>query len=661
MKIKNLIWIICVMGFMSCNDLDLTPKGQFTEAEFFATEGGVKIFFAGLYNYLPIEDFLYMSDNDNGYRKGTNRDDAWGTWESNKRQMQNMAGEFVNGWQQINNDGPDFWCYDRIREINTFIENFPNYKTEYYSGTAKEKVYNQLLGEARFMRAYFYSGMARRYGGVPLIDKVQDVNGSPEELNVPRATEYATWKFIYEDLKFAIENMTDKNSVYRGSRWTALALQSRMMLYAGTIAKYSQYMDYEGETAYDQGFVGISADKANEFFQYSYEASKELLEDGPYKLYEVEADLATNFARLFLDQGSSETIFSKSYIHHDLFDRKAWLIGHNWDALMSPNPDMSKFVGALGFPPLDVMMMYEGFPKIVGTDGKPVRFDSKSGIRVDGMEPRMRGSMYFNGDVLRGKTFDAQRGLYKTFTWDASTIKDGFESEVPNGNGNRMVTNDPNQTYTLPGTETKIKILGAHGMRSTEGENNCLTGAFVRKYMDEAKSQDQCYEHNSFQPWIAFRLGEIYLNHAEAAYELGHKSEANESIRAIRKRAGCVNLDISSNVADVNQYEYERTLMQYPIDVELQFIRDERYRELWGESHRWWDLRRWRTADRIWERWIPRILSCYYVIDENKYIYLNEREMTGRNWNFERKAYYQGIPAGEINKNPNLLPQNPFR
>jgi hypothetical protein len=638
------------MGFISCNDLDLTPKGQFTEAEFFGNAEGVKIFFSGMYSWLPIEDFLYMSNNENGYRKGNDNNDAWGTWEAGKQSIMNMSGEFVNGYITVNNNGPDYWRYDRIRELNTFIASFPEYRDNF-----GETEYNALLGEAHFLRAYVYSGMARRYGGVPLIREVQDPMDTPENLNVSRDTEYDTWKFIYEDLKFASENMTDAPDKFRGTRWTALALQSRMMLYAGTIAKYSQYMQFTGEAAYDRGLVGISADRANEFFQYSYEASKELIEEGPYQLYEAQpGDRATNFARLFLDEGSSETIFTKNYIHHDLFPRESFNIGHSYDATMSPNPDMSRFVGAMGFPPLDVMQMYEGFPSLVAPDGKPMRFDNKVDLFAAGMEPRLRGSMFFQGDELRGKTFDVQRGLYDTFTWDASAIEHGVDDELPNGT-NRHVSNDLNAQYN------GIKILGAHGMRFEAGENNCLTGAFVRKYVDESKPQDQCFEHNSFQAYIVFRLGEIYLNHAEAAYELGRKDEANTSVQAVRRRAGCVNLDISNNVADVNRYEYDQTLLQYEIDVELQFIRDERYRELWGEGHRWWDLRRWRTADRILYQWRPRILSCYYVIDEQKYIYLNEREMRTRTWNFNRSAYYQGIPAGEINRNPNLLPQNPFR
>ncbi|MDD4108810.1 MAG: RagB/SusD family nutrient uptake outer membrane protein [Prolixibacteraceae bacterium] len=668
MKIKNIIIVFiafCCVGFYSCADLDLEPKGQFTEAEFFGTEAGVQTYFAGLYGWLPIEDFHYQQNN--GYRPG----DAWGTWESPKQQQATMSAEYV-GDPQVNNNGNDYWRYDRIRDVNMFINNFEKYKHLY-----TEKKFNELLGEARFLRAFIFSGMVKRYGGIPIISEVQDPMADVETLRVSRNTEYECYKFIYEDLKFASENMTEKADKYRGTKWTALALQSRLMLYAATIAKYTQYVPFAGEEAYELGLAGIDASKANEFFQYSYDASKELIESGPYQLYNEYSDLAVNFHEMLLDTESKETIFFKNYLHHDLFNRNAYLIGHNWDALMLPNPSMSNFVGAQAYPSLTTMQAFEGFPDLVSEDGTPKRWVNPADIK-NGMEPRMRGSMFFNGDAFQDVTFEIRRGLYKTFPWQASVVVDGLNNESPhNVSGNRILSNDYNTKYTFTAQEAAnihninvkeeggtyyINVIGAHGTRTSTGrENNCLTGAYVQKYINPKMEKGKIIEHASFQPWVVFRLGEVYLNHAEAAYELGFKEEANTYIRKIRERAGCTNLDISSDPADLIPWDYEKTATVYPIEIELQFIRDERYRELWGENHRWWDLRRWRVADKVLEQFRPRILSCYYVIDEDKYIYLDEREMGNRTWTANRICYYQSIPSGEINKNPNLLPQNPFR
>jgi len=682
MKIKNIILIValCGLGFSSCQNLDLKPKGEFFEAEFFSTETGVKSYFAGLYGWLPIEDFLYQQNS--GYRPSN----PWETWQSQKQTQGAMSGEFVGGpgW---NNDGSSYWRYDRIRDVNAFINNFPNYKASY-----TESKFNELLGEARFLRAFIYFGMVKRYGGVPIVTEVQDPAGNIDSLQVKRDTEYDCYKFMYEDLKFACQYMTDKADKYRGTKWTALALQSRVMLYAATIAKYTEYVNYGQEQAYVEKYAGIDSDKANEFFQYSYEASKELIEKGPYELYMVKKDnLAENFHDMLLDIGSKETIFFKNYIHHDTFNRDAYLIGHNWDALMLPNPSMSNFVGSQAYPSLTVMRMFEGMSslvEVVDGDSVPKRWTNPGDIR-EGMEPRLRGSIFFNGDTypVSGATFDIRRGLYKTFTWKIGDMKDGLSNEPQNADDNRQwgnydytnasnrfylrdlalteeqITNIKNITVRGTGNNRYIYKLGEHGMKDNFGaENNCLTGAYIKKYIDFSRAPGGIVEHSSFQPWIAFRLGEVYLNHAEAAYELGLKEEANKYIRAIRERAGCKNLDIPSDPASVKQWDYEKVTAMIPIvDVGLQFIRDERFRELWGENHHWWDVKRWRVADLVMEQYRQRILSCYYVIDEDKYIYLDERTRDDKTWTANRNCYYQGIPSGEINKNPNLLPRNPFR
>lgn len=651
MKIKKLGWIVLLgLCVISCHDLTLEPKGVLGETELFGSESGVKMYFAGLYGYLPIEDFAYMARNEDGYRKNEG-DDPWGTWEAMKYYLQNMSGEFVNSWQQVNNDGPDYWPYDRIREVNSFIRSFPDYEDNFSSN----ETYNSLLGEAHFLRAYFYFGLAKRYGGVPIVTEVQDPLDDLQKLAVSRNTEYDTWKFIHDDLQFAIDHMSsDTKDATRANKYTAAALMSRAMLYAGTIAKYSQYLGFENESAYQQGFAGIDPSKANEFFQYSYDAGK-IVELGGYALYTANyPDKATNFANLFLDKGSSENIFIKSY--SVTAPEKTYLLGHTWDAGMSPSPSMSSFVGSQSYPALDLMQMYD-FPDIIDAEGYPKRFSARSDIR-EGMEPRMRGCMYFSGDELRGSTFAIQRGLYRSFPWKASEVEDGIDTEGPNLNGNRIVSSAGarDERYTDPDTGKEYLILSEHGMRNNQGgENNCLTGAFVRKYVNPDMPLSDVREHRSQQHWVVFRLGEIYLNTAEAAYELGMKTEAFDYIEKIRLRAGC---NVTRPVDDATDLSAE---YGYPIDGNLQFIRDERYRELWGENHRWWDLRRWRVADRVLNRWIPRILSCYYVIDEDKYIYLDEREMSSRTWTAERKSYYQGIPQGEINKNSNLLPQNPLR
>jgi hypothetical protein len=629
MKIK-LILFAAIFGLVvsSCHKLELEPKGILGEPELFGTKDGVQKYFIQLYMKLPIEDFIYYANSSGGYNPGNNN-----SWQAYKNGQGQMSGE-IFGWSvAMNEAGFGYWPYADIRIVNVFINNFPNYKNKYDDAT-----YNSLMGEARFLRAFFYQGMAKRYGGVPIISVVQDpINGTPEELNVPRNTEYDTWKFIHDDLAFAMANMSATSVEGRANKYVAAALMSRSMLYAGRVAKYTQYLGLGTDPAVLAGFAGMDPSKASEFFQYAYDAGK-FIEPGPYSLYTKNyPDKATNFANLFLDKTSPETMFIKGY--------DGQTFGHCYDALMSPNPDFSSFVGVEGGPVLEIMQTYD-FPALTDALGKPVRFNKRSDIK-NAMEPRLQGTCYFDGDVLRGVTFDIQRGIYKTFTGPASDAQFGSNAAPVNATSNRLLGNKGDKY-------NGILITGNHGMFSGRSEeNNAMTGAFIRKYIDINRPTSLVNVNKSYQSWIVFRLGEIYLNTAEAAYELNKRTEALDYVEKIRVRAGCQVTRPALNQTVSSTYGY-------PIEATLQYIRDERTRELYCENHYWWDLKTWRIADQVLNLRYVHALTCYYVFAEGKYIYLDEVNRSNRSITAPKRAAYEKIPQGEINKNTNLLPQNPL-
>lgn len=644
MKNRLLAYIALLGGlvFSQCRELDLKPKGILGESELFGTEYGVKMYFAGIYDYLPIEDFTYYGTS--GFRGDDNE-----YWQAGKYNQGNMSGEFFNTWTGVDNDGFAYWPYDRIRDVNTFIGNFPAYRDNY-----TDVEFNKLMGEARFLRAYFYFGLAKRYGGVPIIAEMQDPLAGPDVLEVPRNTEYDTWKFIHDDLQFAVDNLsTDTRETGRANKYVAAALLSRTMLYAGSVAKYSQHLGFQNEAATQMGLAGMDPSQANEFFQYAVDAGK-TVEEGPYALYtRGYPDKATNFANLFLDPTSSESIFIKEY---DKTTPRGNRLMHNYDALMSPSPDFSSFVGTNSFPPLDFMELYE-MPAYTNPDGTPVRFDSRSDIH-NGMEPRLQGTMYFNGDELRGKTFSLQRGIYRSFKGLATDIQRGSNAAPINSGGNRILGG---RGWTVKINDVEYNITGTHGSFDDQGsENNGFGAGFIRKYVNPDMATGDVQVYGSSQHWVVFRLGEIYLNTAEALYELGNRDEAFDYIEKLRVRAGAQVVrpaidETTTNIGTINNANYP-----YQIEKSLQFIRDERARELYAENHWWWDLRRWRTADQVLNQFRHRMLSAYYVADEGKYIYLDEDNKDNRSWTASRQCYYEPIPWGEIGKNSNLLPQNPL-
>ena len=78
-------------------------------------------------------------------------------------------------WLNISGGDWDWWGYPTVRKLNVFIE-----KME--TAPVDEAVRTARTAEARFLRAFAYFNMVKRYGGVPLILKAQQLSDSPEEL-----------------------------------------------------------------------------------------------------------------------------------------------------------------------------------------------------------------------------------------------------------------------------------------------------------------------------------------------------------------------------------------------------------------------------------------------------------------------------------------------
>jgi hypothetical protein len=86
-------------------------------------------------------------------------------------------------------------------------------------------------------------------------------------------------------------------------------------------------------------------------------------------------------------------------------------------------------------------------------------------------------------------------------------------------------------------------------------------------------------------PWPHFRLAEIYLNYAEAKFELGDEATCRQFINKVRARAGLPDIPASVTGEALRQRLY-----------------NERRIELAFENHRFFDIRRWKIANIIENR-----------------------------------------------------------
>ncbi len=669
---------------VSCYNMDITPRNVLGDDVLLNSDAGIRKYLTIVYHDLPIEDFNYYINE--GYTVTANSGNKWeGTKNSPSSVSLESVGFFTGQyedfgyWDFRGDNGP----YYRIRNINNFLAELPKY-ADNFSQT-------ELLAyesEARFLRAFYYFGLVRRYGGVVLMSDMLDPLSDPIEQMIARSTEYESWKFIYDDLKFAMDNGADPKtnqafaSTSRGHRYAAAALMSRAMLYAGTIAKYGHHVLPTGP-AVTAGLQGMPADKAVEFFQYVLDAAA-LVQQGGYALH-TGADKEMAFVEVFQND-TVEDIFVKKY-GTKFFDgnptNDVYLM-HNYDVLVLPlGSNLSGDIGSTISPTWDLVDLYE-HPAIQTDEEepRPVRFNSREEFwQSPEMEARLRATIYFSGmaEQLSGTVFDIQAGVYLDYpgtVLDGTADTDKSTNEYTGdgtGSSRRLTDDDKTKTANIPGYG-EVRLTGEHGSKFGM-ENRTNTGTVIRKYVS-TNPVSRTKLHLSEQTWKVFRYGEVLLNRAEAAYELGLetgnaalKAEAFTYIAELRERAGAKPYAMKANPDDVGMMEmttYGNGVRSgkgrgygFSVDENLQFIRDERGRELAFENHRIYDLIRWRVADKehpeVGGR-KPRFMRSYRVLNEDKWIFLPELNYgNGRALTFPVRRYYNQIPGGVKDKNDLII------
>jgi hypothetical protein len=120
--------------------------------------------------------------------------------------------------------------YVGIFRTNLVFENVAAMDTALFKG-AEAGLQDRLLGEAYFLRAFYYFRLARLFGGVPLVDRIIRIQS---EWQQPRASESDTYELIYSDLKKAVqylpERYADASDLGRATRGAARALLMKAYL-----------------------------------------------------------------------------------------------------------------------------------------------------------------------------------------------------------------------------------------------------------------------------------------------------------------------------------------------------------------------------------------------------------------------------------------------
>jgi hypothetical protein len=464
-------------------------------------------------------------------------------------------------------------------------------------------------------------------GGVPLVTTqlIYGGGGDPTPLQVPRAKESEIYDFIYEETE-AIKDLFNatEGSRTRANKYTALALQSRAMLYAASIAKYNGQMVAPISTP--GGEVGIPAEKAGDYYQKSLTASQAIIANTEYELYSPNSgNKGDDYYKLFMDEGAKEIIFAKDFatgkVHSFTYDNVVLHFRTDIEGSSILTPSLSLVES------FDYLDGTSGALKDKDGSGNYIAYETLDGIFAN-KDARLYGTVVYAGSLFRSEPVDIQAGVA---IWNATENK------------YTLRVGDLGSTY-----EDGKPLTGNDGPRNDD-QYVSNTGFYIRKFVSE-NPQDGVRPSLASNWWPWFRLGEIYLNAAEAAFELngGGVNYINE-LR--EKHGGFPANSITTLTTDI--------------------IRNERRIELAFEDHRYFDLKRWRIADQVWNgseadpNAVVYGLYPYRVVrpgdaDDGKYIFDRIRPTRFKRARFFRPAnYYSSIDQAVLNNNPKIV-KNPF-
>ncbi|MFV0483607.1 MAG: RagB/SusD family nutrient uptake outer membrane protein [Bacteroidales bacterium] len=226
---------------------------------------------------------------------------------------------------------------------------------------------------------------------------------------------------------------------------------------------------------------------------------------------------------------------------------------------------------------------------------------------------------------------------------DAYDMQRGFTYDPTNPYAHRDERLE--QTIVVNGSQwayNNIMDISYGGVDGLPNRGATPTGYYLKKYAMKNTNLSPTGTTTHKKIWILFRLGEMYLNYAEAASRINGASgidgdlymSATEAINRVRARKG-LSIDPIADGLTLSAF--------------TQKYRKERMVELAFEDHRFWDIRRWMIGSSTATIKTMKIRKS----GDSDITYTPEVDNTSRIWN--DKFYFYPINQKEIEVNPNLI------
>lgn len=586
--IKSVAFLILLLSGISCSGfLDQVPDDRLTLDVTFEQRGHVEDFLANIYSRLPNDTQRFVGGN-NGPWTGAS-DEAEFVWPYYYQNEVNLGA-----WDATTGHVSDMWSnhYQGIRAATYFMENVEQCAQCDSGNVIRYKA------EARALRAIFYYNLVRVFGPVITFgDDYLSPDASLEEVQIPRTPFDDVVEYVVNELDAAAVNLpeTPPNGAYYGrmTRPYLMGLKSNLLLVAASPLfngnqDYANLTNSEGVPLFSQQYdvsKWARASSAAKQFLDQYDQST-------FQLYRKNGSdgqyspyLSTR--DVVLDDWNSEIIMARPGASVDQYAKLPY---HSGEA------SENRGSGGLGATQaiVDAYFMANGLP-----------IDHpESGYQESGFS-QFQAPYDFQARETYNQWVNREPRFYTGITYNGSLWH--------NTNPQPIVT----QTW-----------YGGNSGRRIGGNDFTPTGYIVRKHAGVGSGPTTI---------VLMRLAEIYLNYVEALneHEPGHP-DILEYLNRIRNRAGIPEYGSAELAAPASQEEMREAIWR------------ERRVELAFEEKRYFDVRRWKIAEKTDN-------GPIYGLDidaQNEADFYNIVPFENRV--FEKRHYLYPIPQNEINIVDNL-------
>lgn len=635
--IKKTSIIIFLAILSSCQDyLDVVPDNVATTDNAFSMRSQAEKYLFTCYSYMPENGFYTTNPalvaGDEIWFMYTDRYTPVNNWQI-ALGNQNIVDPYADFWNGRNNGRP---LFEGLRDCNVFLENIHRVMD------MDDGEKNRWTAEVKFLKAYYHFYLLRMYGPIPLIKDNLPIESNTEDVMVYRDPVDDCVDYIVHLLDEAVEELpeviTDEyNELGRITKPVALALKARVLVTAASPL-------FNGNT----DFSSLIDNKGRHLINQTEDPAKW---DSAMVACQKAIDLCHSLGYALYQFNQSETNYNISpEIEEQLSIRNAVCEKWNREIIWANTQSWANDIQRKTLPKLfNFEWNSSGNPQGVYSPTLKIAelFYTKHGVPIDedvtwdyagryNLRTATEAEKYYikTGEQTAALHFDREPRFYADL---------GFDRGVWYGNGS---SSDGNFN-----SDAALYVKGlAEEMAARAGlDNYSITGYYAKKlvnYQGVVNTSSGVYSAVTY-PWPEFRLADLYLLYAEALNEVsGPTSEALYWINKVRERAG-----LSTVEEAWTNYSSEPT--KYTTKSGLrEIIHQERLIELAFEGHRFWDLRRWKTAHNV----VTGTVRGWDIDQKEAESYYRSKILY--NQVFQLRDYFWPLKETDLQQNRNLI-QNP--